>query len=175
MVLRKGRIYSFPVSPDNIIDQQVLFGDKYVGKVTQYDKHRGATVYTGIPPFIELTGVSLSSMRQIVISTLERVNDLQPNKSGVTIRPLKLDQWNYAISNFDLNGDNVQFGWWKESENDPMTYFQLSMLGGGSSLYKDRNEAELKMLNLIRLARQLNPKKYSDEEVLDQFLTENTL
>lgn len=163
MVLRKGRIYAIPVSPDNIVDQQVLFGESNVGKVVKYDQHKGATVYTGLPPFHEVSGISLSSLRQIVIATQDRVNDLQPGPNGITIRPLKLDQWNFAIANYDLNGDQVQFGWWKESERDTFVYFQLAL----SPYTREYSQEEENWLELIRLARR---SKASDEQVLLDYL-----
>jgi len=170
MVLRNGRIFNIPVSADNIIDKQVLFGDTNVGKVTKYDKHQGATVYTGIPPFHEVSGISLSSLRQIVIATQDRVNDLQPGPNNTTIRPLRLNQWNYALSNYDLSGDHVQFGIWKESESSTETYFQLI---DKPWLHKEYSEVDLKLIELIRLTKQL-PNR-TEDEILTEFLKSHSI
>ena len=171
MILREGRIYTAPITADRIEGKQVLFGDnKFIGKVVKYHPVFGATLQVGTLSPIE--GVSLGSMREIVIASKkgERINDLQPNSFGITIRPLKLDQWNTALDNLELTGDEVQYGWWKESESSPDTYFQLAW--GGKMTHR-----EIEILTVIELARQKDANgEYmyrTEEEILEEINNRN--
>lgn len=135
MILHNGTIFDKQVLADGIVSKQVSTYHRYVGIVAGFDPRTGiATVSVGGA----VVNVHISNLTQIWIMTRERINDLQPDVTGVTTRLLRLDQWEYALENYVMTGeDNVQFGWWKENESDHETFFQLPSLGSLNRFDKD--------------------------------------
>jgi hypothetical protein len=153
MVIRHGYIQSaqIPVFHPSMINQPVYIERyDYVGKIENYDHTKKVAYVAFINSHLSPLEVQFNHLRQIFIVSKDRVNDLQPDNDGATRRLLRPDQWEYALENYVMTGkDQVQFGWWKENESDPYTYFQLALTPAFA-------EGKTELLDIARLARKRN-------------------
>lgn len=150
MVLHNGNIFDKKVKFDNdLINQQVVAYRQYVGKVAAIDTRNGAVTVIVNEATIS---VHFTNLSQIYIAAREPIGGVQADNAGNYARPLRFDQWEYALENFVMTGeDQVQFGWYKESERDPddKMFFQLPIAGSVGNIDKS-------FVDIIELARKKN-------------------
>lgn len=122
MILHSGFIYFRALDPLYPPTSEVVIFRDDAARLESVNDRKKCTVFT----YFRIKDVDIHDLKQIVIATKEKVNDLSPDVRGFTVRPLRSDQVNLALANYDLSNNSseikIQFGIWQENGK---TYFQI--------------------------------------------------